>query len=67
MLIVLLAVLMVLVYLLINRKIISRGNWTWEDDVILAAQVKRQRKNQRRIREDNPKLWTARKAITRVK
>lgn len=52
---VVLALVMVLAWLLVTKKI-KLERWTWEDEVILAARVKRFRKNQRRIKENNPML-----------
>lgn len=66
MLIVLLSVLMVLLWLLVNKKI-TTSRFTWEDQVIMEAKSKRTRKNLRRIAENNPMLWTAAKNICRIK
>jgi hypothetical protein len=66
MLIIVLALLMVLAWLLVTKKI-RFNKWTWEDDVIMAAKTKRTRKNLRRIAEDNPKLFVAAKNISRIK
>ena len=42
---------------------------TWQDKVIIAAQVKRAKRNARRVRENNPLLFVpgVRNSITRVK
>ena len=68
-LVVVLALLMVLVWVLSGRPTIFQHRRTWEDDVILAAQVKRTRKNMRRARENNPLLANVgvRKSVTKVK
>lgn len=68
-LVVVLALLMVLVWLISGRPTIFNYRRSWEDDVILAAQVKRTRKNMRGVRENNPMLANVgvRKSVTRIK
>ena len=51
--IVLFALLLGISYFLLNRTGKLRSKGTWEDSVILAAQVKRTHKNLRRIQENN--------------